>query len=117
MRKLPGNTYLAYVVGHEAWYWNATGQDERPQITVCAAVPAQGNGTSGWEFVVEDHTGLVPGEPSIQVQVFDDAFAAFRDVRKFFDALADGRVQTLDDVRALLVALGAVDETERERKS
>jgi hypothetical protein len=113
MRKLQGDTYLAYVVTHEAWYSYAGVERERPQITVCAA--SEGGG-GAWEFVVEDHTGLVPGEPTIQVKVFDDAFGAFVDLRDFFETLATGRVQTLDDVRELLDLMDAVDETPRERK-
>lgn len=102
--QLPEGTRLAYVVTHEAWYY----RDGKPSVTVMAAA---GGGGVAWEFAVEEFR--FRGEPATQVQVFEDAYAAFAQLPEFFGALAAGEGTTLADVIKLLDLLGAVDKTER----
>ena len=45
--------------------------------------------------------------------MFQDSYAAFTEIAPFFATLADQRPTTLDEVRAILDGLGAVDETPR----
>src|SRR5437879_2598105 len=106
--ELPGDTHLAYVVTHEAWYANAL-PDRHPEISVLAS--AEGGGCA-WEFMVEE-VDLSPSGPAIRVKVFDDAFAVFAQMPEFFAALAAEKTDALDGVREILDRLGAVDETER----
>src|SRR5689334_5132436 len=103
MRNLPGNTRLTYTVMHEA-HWASlawTGLGEPDQINI-AATAGQG---ARWEFVVFEKDGKA------RLCMYDEAWPAFQEIPDFFAALPG--LRTLDDVRALLDRLGAVDDTER----
>lgn len=102
---------LTYVVAHEAWYGRVPGVIERPQLNVCAS--AQGGGVA-WEFLVTQHD-FGKGNTPIRLDVFDDAFAAFNEIPEFFAALGEKEPRTLADVVAILAAMGATDDTQRER--
>lgn len=107
---LPDDTHLAYIVSHEAWYWDASRvPGENPHLNVSASAKGSGGGVA-WEFEVEEVT---LDKPTARIKIFEDAFAAFTQVPELFAALADGDGSTLAGVRNLLDMLGAVDETER----
>lgn len=107
--KLPKDTRLAYIVTHEAWYWDAlrkSGGWEHPNLMVQASAK---DGGVAWEFAVEE-TKI----GHVRVAMFDDSWQAFDQMPEFFYALAElGENATLDQVRKALDLLGAVDETER----
>jgi len=102
--RLPEGTHLAYVVAHEAWYRKVVDQ---PAIQVAAAA----DGGQAWGFTVDEYSF-----GAIHVGVFEDAFAAFAQIPEFFAALASEGAATLDDVRRILDAMGAADETDRTRR-
>lgn len=109
--KLPDGTHLAYVVTHEAWYSRGHGLPDRdPSIGVMASAEGSGGGVA-WEFSIR----AVPlsGSPSLKLGMFWDCFDAFGQMPEFFEGLAGIGNGTLDDIRALLDQLGAVDETAR----
>jgi hypothetical protein len=106
---LPEDTHLAYTVWHEAWYAAASPiPGEKPHLMVSAA--SDGGGVA-WEFQID---GYDLSGPVTRVKMFMDSYAAFAQMPEFFAALADQRPVTLDEVREILHALGAVDETPRE---
>lgn len=105
---LPEGTHLAYIITHEAWYARSL-PDDRREVNVIAA--ADGGGCA-WEFTVEEVDLGSHGRP-IRVKVFDDAFAAFKAIPRFFQYLASDGITTLEDATRLLDGLGAKDETER----
>lgn len=108
---LPDDTYLAYVVSHEAWYATEVGRADEPSIYVQASAGVN-NGVT-WEFeITEVH---LTRDPGLKVGMFDDAFAAFAQIPWFFAALADQGYATLDGIRDLLDTHGAVDQTKRDR--
>jgi hypothetical protein len=108
---IPEDCHLAYIVSHEAWYWDASrAPGENPHLSVSASGKGSGGGVA-WEFDIEEME--LGGKPVTRVKVFDDAYAAFAQVPELFAALADGGGTTLAAVRDLLDMLGAVDETER----
>ncbi|GAA2623899.1 hypothetical protein GCM10010399_64010 [Dactylosporangium fulvum] len=104
MRTLPGNTFLAYTVMHEA-HWAPlawTGLGEPNQINIAATT----GGGARWEFIVYEKDGAA------RLCMYDEAWPAFREIPDFFAALPG--LHTLDEVRAVLDSFGAVDQTERE---
>ena len=115
--QLPDGTHLAYSINHESRWWRqiptqARPNNGRPSIQVCASAEGNGGGVA-WEFAVVEHD-LGKTIPALKLGIFDDAWAAFADIPGFFASLADGdEMLTLDDVVAILKALGAVDETDR----
>lgn len=108
---LPDDCTLAYTVNHESKYYRlyreATGTMTGRSLGVAAS--ASGGGVA-WEFVVEEHR---LGKGAVQLQIFDDAFAALAQIPEFFAALAEQEPTSLDAVRAILDELGAVDQTTR----
>lgn len=108
---LPEDTHLAYTVWHEAWYADLNRiPGEEPHLMVAASAEGSGGGVA-WEFQIDGYQ--LGREPVTRVKMFDDAYAAFAQMPEFFAVLAEQTPQTLDDVRAILDALGAVDETPR----
>jgi hypothetical protein len=106
--RLREGTHLAYEVVHEAWYASAPGVVDGPEINVSASVDDDG---VAWEFAVEQaDTGA---GPAIRLRIWDAAFPAYTQIPEFFAGLAGG-ITTLEQVRALLESMGAVDETKRE---
>ena len=107
--QLPEGTRFAYIVSHEAYYWDAIRThraDQRPEIIVQASAV---DGGVAWEFTVTD-TNV--GSPKLTM--FGDSWAAFDQIFEFFSALAAlGETPTLAQVREVLDRLGAVDQTER----
>jgi hypothetical protein len=105
------DTYLAYTVYHETYWWSqitpveSRPNEGRPCVQIHCA--SRGGGVK-WEFGVVEHDLY---RPALKLGIFDEGWEAFRVLRPFFDGLAD--VHSLDGVRALLDSLGAVDETER----
>jgi hypothetical protein len=107
---IPDDCHLAYIVSHEAWYWNALGSTEKPHLNVQAA--AYGGGVA-WEFdVSEYHLG---GKPCTRIQMFDDAYESFAQIPEFFILMREHRPGTLREVRGILDGLGAADLTQRAR--
>jgi hypothetical protein len=105
---------LDYIVTDEAWYSRVSGIDrDEPSITVSKS--ADGGFGCAWEFTIADKRKALGGRAGVQVQVFDDAFAAFVELAPLFATLAAERPNTLDQVRVLLDELGLVDATERQR--
>jgi hypothetical protein len=109
MTGMPEDCHLAYVVSHEAWYARQPGIVDQRHIMVMAS---SSGGGCAWEFSVTEHDFGSHGR-AIKVGVFDDAFAAFAQIPEFYAALVAEKVETLDETRALLDRMGAVDETER----
>jgi hypothetical protein len=106
---LPAGTHLAYIVWHEAWYSRVPNlPQDHPHLMISASTGGQG---VGWEFPVEGYE--LCGRPVTRVKMFYDSYAAFAQVPEFFSALAEQQPLTLDEVRAILDSLGAVDETPR----
>lgn len=108
---LPEGTHLAYTVYHEAHWWlgllpHLRPDDGRRCVQVAASAKGAGGGVA-WEFGVQEYASI----NALCVDMFGDAWPAFRQIPEFFDRLPD--CDTLDAVRALLDELGAVDETER----
>lgn len=106
--QLPEGTYLSYHASHEAWHWEMSrNHGDPPQFVIAAQYP---EGGSAWSFsVVRDEYGA-------QLRTYEDGWRAFVDVPEFFAGLAElGDNTTLEQVRALLDRLGAVDETPRVR--
>ncbi len=109
-RELPGGSFLAYIVGAESYYYRAAMKDD-PYISIGAT--NDGDGPS-WEFSVVDHSERLNAPTALRVEIFDDAWRAFSDVPELFAAMAAGEIESLDDLRALLDRLGAVDQTTRD---
>jgi hypothetical protein len=108
---LPDDTHLAYTVWHEAWYAEASRTPgEKPHLMVAASAKGSGGGVA-WEFQVDGYE--LGGGRVTRVKMFDDAYAALGQMPEFFEMLAAQRPVTLTEVRDILHALGAVDETER----
>lgn len=109
-REFPGGGYLAYIVVVETYYYQRLGNPDKrpPSINIFAS---RGGGVS-WEFSVTDHTARL-GQRALKVEIFDDAWAAFADLPELFVAMADGEIESLDELRTLLDRLGAVDQTPR----
>lgn len=107
-RGLPDDTHLAYTVRHETYY--AGTLPGEPEVIVMASAKGSGGGVA-WEFGVTDGASRIGR--GLELRMWDDAWAAFAQLPDFFAALAAGEVASLDDVRALLDRLGAVDETDR----
>jgi hypothetical protein len=106
---LPANTHLAYTVWAECWYSQVPGgPQEHPNLIVSASTAARG---VAWAFQIDGCK--FRRSPVTRVTMLPDAYAAFAQVPEFFSALAERQPVTLDDVRAILDALGAVDETPR----
>lgn len=106
---LPDDTHLAYIVSHEAYYSDsARTPGEKPHLNVQAA--ATGGGVA-WEFEVSEWH--LDREPSTQIEVFSDAYAAFADIPEFFALMREHSPGTLREVRGILDSLGAADETKR----
>jgi hypothetical protein len=102
---------LTYSVEHEAWHWpanRATGT--RPTVFVTADT----GGGCEWQFTVTVTEHEQDQRRPIRVEVFDEAFAAFRDIPDFFAALDAMPAMTLADVVRILRRMDATDITERE---
>jgi hypothetical protein len=106
---LPEDTHLAYIVWAEAWYHDANSNEE-PFLMISASAKGSGGGAA-WEFQVDGYE--LVGKPVTRVKMFYDAYAALAQMPEFFTALAGQQPLTLDEVRAILDGLGAVDETPR----
>lgn len=109
---LPEGTHLAYTIYHETHWWRGLPSDARPSggrptIQVAASARGAGGGVA-WEFAVVEYD--ISG-PTLRLEMFADAFDAFRQIPEFFGRLPV--CESLRDVRAVLHAMGAVDETER----
>lgn len=114
--EMPEGTHLAYVIYHETKWWGQMCRHDRPNegrrcVQVYASAKGAGGGTA-WEFSVIGYD-FDRTEKPLRICMFDDAWMAFAQVPEFFAALTDDTVKRLDDIRALLDQLGAVDETER----
>lgn len=108
---LPDDTHLAYIVSHEAYYWNAAKTPgEKPHLNVQASARGNGGGVA-WEFDVSEH--FLGNEYCTRIEMFDDAYAAFAEIPEFFVLMRERRPGTLREVRGILDGLGAADETKR----
>lgn len=109
--ELPEDCFLAYVVTHEAWYYEpnrASGLLNGRSLNVSAS--SRGGGVA-WEFTVEEHPHNGGG---IKLNMFDDSFPAFVQIPEFFAALNGNEVpESVAAVREILDRIGAVDTTER----
>lgn len=106
---LPENTHLAYNVWREAWYADVR-KDDKPGIGIAASAEGTGGGVA-WEFQITQYE--LGGKPCTHIEMFDDAYEAIVQVPELFAALAKEQPGTLEQVRAILNGLGAVDETSR----
>lgn len=109
--ELPGGGFLAYTVAAESYYWRHMNRMTEPNIGISASHDGRGGGVD-WEFSVADHTERL-GQQALRVEIFDDAWQAFAELPEIFTAMGAGEIKTLDDLRALLDRLGAVDQTTR----
>jgi hypothetical protein len=119
---MPAGTHLAYTIYHETYWWHGLlrnagrhllPNDGQPCVQISASAKGQGGGCD-WEFsVVEIDLGH---RKALRLGIFDEGWEAFTLMAPFFAGLASGEYPTLGDVRELLDSLGAVDETERERR-
>lgn len=108
---LPKDTHLAYTVWTEAWWYDASRTPgDHPQLMISASAKGSGGGVA-WEFPIESYE--LGGEMVTRLKMFNYSYQAMAQVPEFFAALMEQRPGTLDQVRAILDALGAVDETER----
>jgi len=114
--KLANGTKLSYHVTEESWYARMPSpgrgglQPEHPEVFIGAYHP---DGSATWEFAVRDHVWRGGGH-ALRLEMFSDSWAALREMPEFFEALSGSDPpSTLDDVKALLDSLGAVDTTER----
>lgn len=109
--ELPEDCFLAYVVQHEAWYYEpnrAAGVSGGRSLNISAS--SRGGGVA-WEFSVEEHPHNGGG---VKISMFDDAFPALVQVPEFFAALNGDEVpESVTAVRAILDRIGAADTTER----
>lgn len=72
-----------------------------------------------WEFTVEHHVfthdlSSAAGPKRLhatKVMIFDDAYQAFADIPEFFAKMAELQPTDLSDVRTILIALGAIDQS------
>jgi hypothetical protein len=101
---LPAGTQLTYFDFRRAWFPS----NERA-VSISADVSEPGGG-QGWSFEVAE-VDLGEHGTALQVRVFDDGFAAFRDIPGFFRELALVPDLTLNGVIFLLRELGAADRT------
>ena len=109
--QLPDDCFLAYSLMHEAWYADVV-KLGKPTIMVGAA---SNGGGCAWEFVVTEH--ILGSQTGIRLEMFDDSFDAFAQIPDFFTRLRTGKPSTLREVQALLDSMGAVDSTERQRRT
>jgi hypothetical protein len=110
---LPPDAVFSYSFEPEAWYWPAvlaSKPEQVPDILVAARVP--GDGCYWGLLIVDDGSGEVRLSSCCDLVDLD---AARTQVPEFFAAMAELRPRTLEDVRAILVRLGAEDITLRER--
>ncbi len=109
---LPADAVFSYSFEPEAWYWPAvlaSKPEQVPDILVAARVPGDG---CYWGLLIEDDgSGEVRLDPYCDPE---DLNAARDQAPEFFAAMAEIRPRTLEEVRAVLVRLGAVDITLRE---
>jgi len=108
---IPKDCRLAYVVSHEAWYWDVSrSPGDKPHLNVQAAAY---EGGVAWEFEVSEyHLG---GKPCTHIEMFDDAYEAFAQIPEFFVLMREHQPGTLREVRGILDGLGAEDVTKRTR--
>jgi len=110
---LPEGAVFSYSFESEAWYWPAvlaSDPGKVPDILVAARVPGDG---CYWGLLIEDD-----GSGEVRLDRYcdpEDLDAARAQAPEFFAAMAELRPRTLEDVRAILVHLGAADITLRER--
>ncbi|MFD9948809.1 hypothetical protein ACFWYW_46840 [Nonomuraea sp. NPDC059023] len=86
-------------------YYRHHNDDLKPEIVVRAWQP--GHDTL-WGFTVTCGTGF---DPWVEVQMRTPHFAAYTQFPAFFQALADRKPTTLDDVARILDELGVADTT------
>jgi len=100
---------VTHDIGNLVGYAFAAEHPERvPDIAVSARVPGDG---CYWEVLIEDD-----GSGEVRLSLHTDPLDLPRaQVPEFFAAMAEMRPRTLEDVRAILVLLGAADITLRER--
>jgi hypothetical protein len=108
---LPAGAVLAYSFEPEARYWPAiTARNPGMVPDICVQAAYSGDGCE-WEFVIEDHgAGEVCVSRSSGRRDLDQARAQ---APELFAALAEMRPRTLEEVRAVLVLVGAEDITIR----
>jgi hypothetical protein len=110
-RRIGDGHVLAYSVTAEMFNSQQLADIGTPALYVNAG-PADGGSGVLWEFTVTEHRHGT--RKLIKLGIFDDAFAAFRDVPEFFAALDAMPAMSIDDVVVILRRLGAVDRTVRE---
>lgn len=106
---LPPDAVLAYHVSTEARYWPAIAHNTTPDIIVEAAVPGDG---VYWEIAIEDD-----GSGELRPSPASELGEARAQVPELFAAMAEIRPRTLEEVRAILVHLGAEDVMMRQSYS
>lgn len=111
--RLRSGELLTFDVQHESWHWAANrGVGGRPTIYVSAENP---DGGCVWQFaVVERDQRDAGGRKAVRIEVFDEAFAAFREIPEFFAALDAMPATNLADVVTILRRMDGDDVTERE---
>lgn len=107
---LPEDCFLAYVVNHEAWYYEANRQIDTLDGRSLNVSASAHEGGCAWEFVVQERD-IAGG--TIRLQMFADSFEAFEQIPEFFAALTAEQPHSLDHVREILDRLGATDTTAR----
>lgn len=112
-RRLRSGELLTFDVQHESWHWAANrGVGGRPTIYVSAEAD---DGGCAWQFAAVEHDQRdMGGHKAVRVEVFDEAFAAFREIPEFFAALDAMPATNLADVVTILRRLDIADVTERE---
>lgn len=113
----PDGMYLAYTICHEDLSWLRAPYNQRPNkgnraVQVALECDDDEQGRCVWEFYLVEQ--ILLDKPVLMVSLFPEAWPAFRQIPRFFAALAaGGETLTLDGVVALLEQDGAVDETQR----
>jgi hypothetical protein len=109
---LDPDCFLTFNVNHEEHYYEtlkAAGAARGRSVNVHST--SHGGGVA-WEFVIEE-VELEKGRMCTRARIFDDAYAAFTQVPRLFETLADRRPTHIEDVVALLRGIGAMDTTDR----
>jgi hypothetical protein len=110
----PDGHRLTYEVSHERWHAKLSGDD----IFEGVKVRLRGETGVSWTFDISNPCAMLghePPEPMILVNVYYGDWDAFTQFPEFFAQLAERKPATLTEVIAILDALGAEDETVRQR--
>ena len=104
---------FTYIVHSRCWYADTVPHRDKTLENVTITKPAEGGGVH-WEFGIRLRILSPNSEYPTRawlVDVYDDAWAAFRELPPFFSRLSDMKKPTLKKLEGILRECGIVDDT------